>query len=129
MGFRTKLILSSIEEERRGPWRIDFDDLHVEHIAPRRTFSSPQYVTWQREIDIEEEDFGEYKNKLGNLTLLSPSDHGGLNETSFEDKRRTYRGSDIRIAEELGDYTEWRSEEIEDRTERLANELTDRWSV
>ncbi|QSW98160.1 DUF262 domain-containing protein [Haloterrigena alkaliphila] len=128
-GFRTALILSSIEEERRGPWRIDFDDLHIEHVAPRRTFESSDYTTWQHDLDIEKSEFEDYKNRLGNLTLLSPTDHGRLDESSFEKKRRTYRKSDIKITEELSDYDEWTSEKIKDRTENLAKELTNRWSV
>lgn len=128
-GFRTTLILSSIEEERRGPWRIDFDDLHVEHVAPRRTFDDSKYTTWQRDLDVERDEFEDHKNRLGNLTLLSPSDHGELDESSFTAKRRTYRDSDIQITEELSDYDDWTSEDIRSRTERLANELTERWST
>jgi hypothetical protein len=87
--FRTVLILSSLEEDRRGPLRIDFDDLHLEHIAPRNIFENGRYATWQREIGVDGNDFEEFVDKLGNLTLLSPSDHSRLDETSFEKKEKS----------------------------------------
>jgi len=131
-GFRPTLYLASIEEERRtAPLRVDIGDLHLEHIAPRRTFKdSSRYSEWQRDLSsVDAEEFDEYKNLLGNLTLLSPEDHGSLDESSFRRKKNTYQNSDMRVTEELGDYEEWSIEKIEERTERLARELAEKWSV
>jgi len=103
--------------------------MHLEHIAPRRVFDDPEYLSWQRMIDVDKDEFNDYANKIGNLTLLPPNDHNSLDESSFDNKRKTYRGSDVKITEEIDNYDIWTTEEIEDRTDRLANELTERWSV
>lgn len=125
--FRTLLKLVSIEEERRGPLRMELHNLDIEHIAPRNTFGNTKYADWRRQFN--EDEFDEQKDKLGNLTLLLPNDHSGLDETSFESKKHTYTNSDVKIAEEVAGYDEWNDEMLEERNELLANELIDRWSV
>lgn len=125
--FRTLLKLVSIEEERRGPLKMELPNLDIEHIAPRNTFGNTKYADWRRKLD--EEEFEDRKDKLGNLTLLLPNDHSSLNETSFDSKKHTYTNSDIKIAEEVAKYDEWNDEQIEERNERLAKELIDRWSI
>ncbi|RLM47426.1 DUF262 domain-containing protein [Haloarcula sp. Atlit-47R] len=125
--FRTLLKLVSIEEERRGPLRMELGNLDIEHIAPRNTFGNSKYARWRR--NLSDEEFDERKDKLGNLTLLLPNDHSSLDETSFDDKKNTYRNSDVKIAEEVADYDEWTDDQIEERTERLAQELIERWSI
>ena len=125
--FRTLLKLVSIEEERRGPLRMELPNLDIEHIAPRNTFGNTKYADWRRKLD--EEEFEDRKDKLGNLTLLLPNDHSSLDETSFESKKHTYTNSDVKIAEEVAKYDEWDDEQIEGRNERLAKELISRWSI
>jgi hypothetical protein len=92
--FHTTLTLVSIEEERRGPWRMELDDLHVEHIDPRRTYEKPEYREWREKLD--DDRFEQQKNLIGNLTLLLDGDHTSIDETSFASKKRTYRDSDVR---------------------------------
>lgn len=125
--FRTLLKLVSIEEERRGPVRLDLKNLDIEHIAPRNTFGNTKYAEWRRQLN--EEEFDERKDKLGNLTLLLPNDHSSLDETSFESKKHIYTNSDVKIAEEVSNYDEWNDEKIEERNELLAKELIERWSI
>lgn len=125
--FRTLLTLVSIEEERRGPWKMEIEDLHIEHIAPRRTYKNPEYRDWRRKLNDEE--FEEQRDKLGNLTLLLDSDHAGVDETSFSSKKQSYSNSDVKIAEDVSYYDDWTSETIEERTEDLADELIERWSL
>lgn len=125
--FRTLLKLVSIEEERRGPLKMELRNLDIEHIAPRNTFGNTKYADWRRMLD--EEEFEDRKDKLGNLTLLLLNDHSSLNETSFESKKHTYTNSDVKIAEEVAKYNEWDDDQIEERNERLAKELIERWSI
>lgn len=125
--FRTLLKLVSIEEERRGPLRMDLEQLDIEHIAPRNTFKNTKYSSWRRKLD--DDKFEDRMNKIGNLTLLLPSDHSRLDETSFSSKKNAYRNSDVKIAEEISEYEDWSDEEIEERTERLSQELVERWSI
>ena len=125
--FRTTLTLVSIEEERRGPWRMELDNLHVEHIAPRSTYEKPEYREWRENLD--DDRFEQQKNLIGNLTLLLDGDHGSIDETSFASKKRTYRDSDVEIAEEVARYDDWTSEDIDERTRELTDELIERWSL
>jgi hypothetical protein len=125
--FRTLLKLVSIEEARRGPVQMELNNLDIEHIAPRNTFGNTKYATWRR--NLQEEEFEDRKDKLGNLTLLLPGDHSSLDETSFDSKKNTYTNSDVKIAEEVADYAEWNDAKIEERNELLAKELIERWSI
>ena len=125
--FRTTLTLVSIEEERRGPWRMELDNLHVEHIAPRRTYEKPEYREWREKLD--DDRFEQQKNLIGNLSLLLDGDHASIEEASFASKKRTYRNSDVKIAEEVARYDDWTSEDIDERTRELTDELIERWSL
>ncbi len=127
--FRTVLQLTSIEEQRRGPVRVDLGNLEIEHIAPRRSFKDSRYSEWRRTLDEESFVGQEKRDIIGNITLLDTSDHAGIDETAFKNKRREYQNSDLRITEEITRYDEWSIQTIDDRTKRLAKELVDMWSV
>lgn len=125
--FRTLLTLVSIEEQRRGPFSMDIENLHIEHIAPRKSYEKPEYTEWRDNLD--DEKFEQQKNRIGNLTLLTDSDHASVDETSFQSKRRVYADSDVKVAEEVSHKDSWTSEDIDARTESLAKELIGLWSL
>jgi hypothetical protein len=127
--FRTLLVLVSIEENRRGPLRMDLDNLHIEHIAPRNTFGNRRnsYAEWKR--DLDKEQFDDIQDLIGNLVLLQPEDHARLDESSFVSKRNVYGNSDVKLAEEITAYEEWNNEKIITRSENLGRELADIWSI
>lgn len=127
--FRTLLILVGLEESRRGPLRMDLNNLHIEHIAPRNTFGEKghSYTAWRRSLD--ENQFNDVRDRIGNLVLLQPDDHAKLDEESFSSKRNIYSNSDIKIAEDIAEYESWSEDQILDRSEYLAQELAKKWSV
>jgi len=127
--FRTVLYLVSLEESRRNdPFWIDLNKLHVEHITPKNTFNNGQYARWQPSHSKEE--FDDRKNKIGNLTLLLPNEHNGINETDgFDAKKRTYKDSGMKITQQLCDYPEWNDDKIDERSRMLAEQLTNYWSI
>lgn len=132
--FRTLLTLVAIEEGRRGPLRVELDNLHIEHIAPSNTFGKTSrqgrsYSKWRRKLDEQEFEDEKGKNKLGNLTLLTDGDHARLDESSFNSKRNVYRNSDIRISEDVADYEVWDMEVINERSKNLGRELARIWSI
>lgn len=127
--FRALMKLVSIEESRRGPIRLDRSDLIIEHIAPKRSFDKPEYNEWRRGLDENTFVQDQHRNLIGNLTLLEPSVHSQIDETSFRNKSRVYMNSDIGITQEIAEYNQWTSDEIIERTEILAKELTNRWSM
>ena len=125
--FRTLLTLVGLEEDRRGALRVDLNNLHIDHVAPRRIPKDSSYSRWRKQID--EEEFSDVKNLLGNLTLLLPSDHNSIEEENFSAKQAVYNKSDLKIAQEVADYDGWTVENIRERTERLAKDAADKWSV
>lgn len=134
--FRTLLKLTAIEERRQPALRTDLDELAIEHIAPINTFGSNNrggrdFTSWRRAIGNKRrfEDQNE-RHKLGNLTLLTSTDHNRVNESSFEDKRGVYQNSGFLLTEEIhNEYEEWNLSTIQDRTDMLAEELTRIWST
>lgn len=127
--FRTVLYLVSIEESRRNDiFRMNLNRLDVEHITPKKTFEKPRYVTWRKHHS--EENFGERKDKIGNLTLLTPEDHSGIDEENgFESKKQSYQNSSIKTTQELCDYKKWNDEEIDERSARMGEQLANYWSI
>jgi hypothetical protein len=132
--FRTLLTLVSIEEHRRGPLRVELDNLHIEHIAPRNSFSNNSrsgrdYKKWRRSLDKQEFDEEGGKDKIGNLTLLDATDHARIPEDSFTSKRNVYRNSDIRMTEDVADIDVWDMDMINKRSRDIATELARIWSI
>lgn len=127
--FRTLLILQSIENGRRTGTSLELGSLDIEHIAPRRTFAKSEYAEWRIGLDMEEFEENGKRDCLGNLTLLHKNDHSAIDESSFSRKSRAYRNSDIKIAQEIADIDTWNHEKIDERSERLAKELVNRWSI
>lgn len=127
--FRALLTLVGIEEQQRGPIHMDLDNLHVEHIAPRNTFGANggSYTAWRRTLNREK--FEDAKDRIGNLVLLQPNDHARLDESSFTSKRNVYANSDVKIAEEVASYEQWTVEEMVERSEHLASEIANKWSI
>lgn len=127
--FRTVLYLVSIEESRRSdPFWIDLNRLDVEHITPKNTFEKPEYARWKR--NHLEEDFDERKNKIGNLTLLIPEDHSGIEEKEgLNAKKRAYQNSGIKTTQAICDYEEWNDDKINERSVHLAEQLIEYWST
>ena len=134
--FRTLLSLVAIEENRRATLVAGLDNLAVEHIAPQNTFgknrrSGRDYRAWRRSIGNKQRFENENeRHKLGNLTLLTKTDHNRVDETSFETKQGVYEGSGFKITEDIhSEYDTWDLEAIQKRTEDLAQELVRVWSI
>lgn len=125
--YRVRLYLASIEEYRDSSKLVRLDNIDIEHIAPRKTFKKDRYYQWRRKFDKEE--FMNHRRKLGNLTLLKENEHKDLDETSFGDKMNTYRNTSQIITKEITKYNNWDAEAIRSRTERMAEDLVERWSI
>ncbi|WP_394337602.1 HNH endonuclease family protein [Halobellus captivus] len=92
------------------------------------TFEKPEYARWKR--NHSQEEFDERKNKIGNLTLLIPEEHSGIEEREGLDaKKKAYKNSGIETTKEICDYDEWNDETIDERSTHLAEQLTEYWSI
>lgn len=125
--YRVRLYLASIEEYRDSSKLVRLDNIDIEHIAPKKTFKKDRYYQWRRKFDKGE--FENHRRKLGNLTLLKENEHKDLDEKSFGDKINTYRNTSQIITKEISKYNNWDAEAIRSRTERMAEDLVERWSI
>lgn len=126
----------SIEENRRPTLVGSLDNLVIEHIAPQNTFgkntrTGRDYKPWRQSINSKQRFENENeRHKLGNLTLLTKTDHDRVNESSFETKQGVYETSGFKITEDIHEeYDTWDLEAIQDRTEKMAKELVRVWSI
>lgn len=126
--FKTRLELISLEESRHSSQTVNLENVRIDHIAPKKTFSKNEYYTWARYH--EEENFDDRCQRIGNLALLTEQEHKNLEESSPSDKMNTYRNSTFDTTREIAEkYNKWGDEQIESRSEQMADDLINHWSL
>ncbi|MFK5602640.1 DUF262 domain-containing protein [Haloferax volcanii] len=127
---RTKYMLKRLEEEYYKGQPVEFDDYDQEHIAPRAAFSAKKYSAWPSHLNTTEGHFEQYRDRLGNLTLLESDKNIKIGADPFAEKRKVYENSDIKMTQQIAeDYDEWTIEEIEQRTTELAQAVIRIWDL
>jgi uncharacterized protein with ParB-like and HNH nuclease domain len=132
----TKYILDSIEEGYymksggRGKTISDRSMVDIEHIAPSKAFSAKKYSSWQRYLDCEESEFEEYKKRIGNLTLLENSPNRRAGDQPYKEKKKMYETeTDFKMTEAVAEeYDEWGIDQIQERSDSLAEIATEIWN-
>lgn len=121
----SRLVLRRIcAELREDPGPIDGVSLSVEHILPRRP---EQHSPWRKKFP---KDSGkQYANQLGNLALLSFADNQHVGVKPYDDKLPVLAASTFAISRDAAQFPAWSPKVIEERTERLARLLFDRWQL
>lgn len=133
----TKYILDRIEEEhymRSGGNEKTVGDrstVDIEHIAPQRVWTAEKYSQWKRYLNCSEEEFNEYKKRIGNLTLLQDSLNQTASDNPFEQKCQIYRSNtDFLMTQAIPEeYSEWSLDQIRDRSEKMAEIICEVWSM
>ncbi|QCS41305.1 DUF262 domain-containing protein [Natrinema versiforme] len=132
----TKYVLDRIEEEHymrssRGKGVNDRSKVDIEHIAPQSAFTADKYSEWKRYLNCTEEEFEEYKKRIGNLTLLEDRVNQSASDNPFEQKCRIYsHKTEFKMAEAVSDnYDEWSVEKIVERSKELADIVNEIWSM
>lgn len=132
----TKYILDRIEEEHymrsgSGKGVQNRSAVDIEHIAPRQVWNAEKYSSWIRYLDCSEEEFEEYKNRIGNLTLLENSVNQTASDRPFKQKCDIYtERTDFLMTQAIADeYDEWGIEQITERSEDMAEIICDIWSI
>lgn len=127
---RTKYMLATLEEEYfNGVEVSNVFDIDLEHVAPRAAFSANRYTTWPATLNTDEGTFEQYRDRLGNLTLLESDINISVGANPYTDKQDSYRESKFEMANNIANqYSEWNIETIQDRTELLAAAATQVWS-
>jgi hypothetical protein len=124
----TRLVLYHVEVARIGgpvggsEYPTVGEDFELEHIAPMQTFSADKYNRWRTVVDNKKERFNTERRRLGNLTLLRSRQNQAAGAQPFENKCQKYRTSDFAMSQEIPEtYSDWGFEQIDSRTEQLAN--------
>jgi hypothetical protein len=87
---------------------FDFSATTIEHIYPQNPSAANQ-----------SDNLDERVHKVGNLTILGPSDNRTAGNDSFEEKRDLFQDSAINMNNELSEYDEWTADVVENRSADL----------
>lgn len=131
-----KYILASLETHIRSDGH-EFDhfqyNFELEHILPRN------HQKWNEEeffkgYKLDDKDIEKFKNRLGNLTLLSKKWNIGVGKKTFMEKNREgkmgYAKSDFQLNQKyLKDYSEWTANNLEARERDICRLATATWSL
>ena len=109
------------------------NEVHLEHIIP-------QTITGQaslREFGNWQEYLGEnalsrhkiYVSRIGNLTLLSSRLNIVISNNPFSDKKVGYQISNIAMTNSLINYTEFKFEQVEERSILISNSVVQHWRI
>lgn len=123
---RTRYILEKYEREYYDGKEKETGE--IEHIAPRSAFDAEKYSSWVTYLDVGKDEFVEYKDKIGNLTLMEKRLNIAAGNEPFAEKKKEYQRSEFEITREILDYTEWSVEKIDNRTQELAEQAPEIWS-
>ncbi len=126
---RTKYILWRLANPAGDEKPADFENIHTEHIMPKRLTNS-----WKLALSNSgrgEEDISmlhrEYLNMIGNLTIIKGDWYLKYSNKLFDEKRKEkyYRNCEFSITKDLfdkyGDDASWTFNMIEERSRRLFN--------
>lgn len=118
---KTKFILEVLETSFGHKEVVSFDKLQIEHILPQKLNDD-----WKTVLgDYFDETHKHYKNLLGNLTLTGMNSE--MSNKPFDYKKKIYLTSHLELNKYFADLEEWTPEEIDLRTESLANEIISIW--
>ena len=119
--IKTKLILESIEEYYGHKEQVSFESLSIEHIMPQ---TLTKY--WQNHLGDDWEITHELLlHTIGNLTLTAYNSE--LSNDDFESKKKRLCSSHIEMNKYFQDKNTWRKEDIEKRSEYLAEKALAIW--
>ena len=127
---RTSYILKRLEMDYYDGAEVNLDELDREHIAPRASFTAKKYSAWPSTLGTTEAQFEQFRDKLGNLTLLETDKNISIGADPFEKKKEAYTESKLNMNQQLcEDYDSWGTDEIEQRTSELANAMVQIWNL
>jgi len=96
--------------------------ISVEHVLPQNPPENSKWREWFTDEEIEQ-----YKHKMGNLVLLNRRKNSSLSNLNFDKKKERYFKGSISTFPSINHImqkTEWRKEDIENRTNDMIKRLT-----
>jgi Protein of unknown function DUF262/Protein of unknown function (DUF1524) len=119
---KVRYVLAQLEQMLSGGSPLKDGELALEHILPQNPDGS-----WSIYFDYETQE--KCKHRLGNMTLLTKEENKALGNVGFEEKRKRYAQSTIRLTQKCAEYDEWTPDAIERHQEWLASLAVQRWKM
>jgi hypothetical protein len=122
----TRVILRYVLQE----YERDFTKKHKYDLAP--TVATIEHIVPQHRTDEWAKVFSESEHKrlvgqIGNLVALSAEQNKSLQDQSWEEKRKRFKGSDFKSTQALAELQKWDPEAVLDRTRRVTKWIVSRW--
>ena len=119
----TLAVLYALVREEQGEESPPLDRLTVEHVMPQRLNDA-----WRTDLGTNSDELhGQYRDKLGNLTLSGDRVNPTMGNRPFGAKRPDFARSPLLMNRRIADADAWNEEEIEARTRDLAERILARW--
>jgi uncharacterized protein with ParB-like and HNH nuclease domain len=122
-GSISKMILDRITRKHSESVDWSNKDVHIEHIMPQKAAGE-----WLTMFDKDQEEYKDYLNRLGNLTILQDKKNIKAKNKDFSIKKEYYEGSRLTITKSLIDYDIWDYNSILARQEYLYEQAKDIWN-
>ena len=129
----SKLAIALLEEsEFMYDEKFRSSDISLEHIMPKSLKS------WKKNLDHDYNNYSDqklsdlhskFKNRLGNLTLLTKEDNIHVASKSFSEKCTTYQNSPYKITQKITKFKKWTHVEINEREEILLDLIIKRLNL
>jgi len=122
----TRVILKYIFQE----YERDFTSTHKYDLAP--TVATVEHIAPQN-LSVEwAKVFSETEHKrlvglIGNLAALSEKQNKSLQDESWAEKRKRFKGSDFKTTQALAEKNQWNARTIWARTQELTEWIISRW--
>ena len=116
-------LLETYSPYPKGLPSFDDDTITIEHIMPQTLNNQ-----WENYLTTETlENYESLLHRLGNLTLTNYN--GEMSNKSFDDKKEIYKDSKFYYTTHLVRYNKWQINEINNRSQMLANEACKIWNL
>ena len=122
----TRYILAQINDSLESNHERNVSDggdkITLEHIMPKKPGTD-----WQSLIPADEE-YEDYVDRIGNLTLLEKGKNKGIANAGFKEKKeKAYSTSTLALNRDLANKSTWTIEEIKTRSKHLAKRAIQIW--
>lgn len=126
---RTKYILWKLSEPT-GEMVFDVNEVQTEHIMPQTPRKEWLLYLKRNSSKTEKEIKVLHKEKLnliGNLTIIKGEWNQSMSNKLFKDKKNEYKKSDFTLNKDLLNYSQWKFNEIDKRSNELAERALKIW--
>lgn len=118
----TKMILDRIIRRHSESVNWGNKDTHIEHIMPQKPAGE-----WLTMFNNDKEEYKDFLNRLGNLTVLQDKKNIRARNKDFKDKKVYYKESRLKITKDISEYENWGYDKIRERQEYLYDEAKEIW--